>query len=345
MQRFLIRYILFILFISGILFSCMGPAFFDRTVTVAFYNTENLFDTIDDSKKKDNEFTPSGAKKWTTNRYRAKIDSIGKVLGAIGEYNFPALIGLCEVENRKVTEDLIHSDYLQKGKYKIVHFDSPDVRGIDNALLYQPDFLKLENTIPIPVRFPENHYPTRDILYIKGRLPDNEELHLFVNHWPSRVGGQERSEPRRMFVAALLRQKTDSIFQTNSNARIIIMGDLNDEPDNRSVSEVLRAGMPGPSTKPDTLFNLMLPLDKAGEGSYNYRGKWNLLDQIIVSGTLLNDKNGWSVDGEATIFHPKWMEHRGTKYTVPSKTYGGKRYYGGFSDHFPVRIQLKRKKK
>ena len=341
MQRYLNLYSLFVLFTLGIFSSCSRPSQVNRPVTIAFYNVENLFDTTDDLKKKDDEFTPQGAKKWTSNRYRAKVNSLGKVLAAIGDENLPGLIGLCEVENLNVLEDLANSGHLQQGGYELVHFDSPDVRGIDNALLYRPEFFKLQYAETISVIFPENPYPTRDILYIKGALNNNEILHIFVNHWPSRVGGQKRSEQRRMFTASVLRKKTDDIFQIDSTAKIIIMGDMNDEPVNRSVSEVLRAGKPGPSTRLDTLFNMMMPLNKAGEGSYNYQGKWNMLDQIIVSGALLNGKCGWSIEGKAEVFHPEWMEHRGKKYSVPSKTYGGNRYFGGFSDHFPVRIKLK----
>ena len=325
------------------MFSCNGPTEICSPVTVAFFNVENLFDTIDAPGKRDGDFTPVGSKKWTSVRYYAKLDSLGKVIAALGDQNFPGLVGLCEIENRQVIEDLIHCDFLKKGKYSLVHFDSPDARGIDNALLYRPGFFKVIEAEPIQVVFPENHYPTRDILYVKGSLSNNDVLHVFVNHWTSRMAGVEKSEPRRMHIASLLREKVDEIFIADPSAKIIIMGDLNDEPDNRSLAEILRAGMPGEATRHDTLFNMVMPLNLVGEGSYNYQGEWNMLDHMIVSGALLNENSGWQISGDADVFDPLWIVYQGRNYSSPSKTYSGSKYYGGFSDHFPVRIKLERK--
>ena len=249
------------------------------------------------------------------------------------------MIGLCEVENRKVLGDLISTGALAAAQYSVAHFESPDMRGIDVALLYRGDRFLIDKTEAIPIHFTEEpNYKTRDILHVSGKIK-KEEFHLFVNHWPSRIGGNEKTEPNRVFVATVLKQKVDEVLAQNPAANIIIMGDMNDEPENKSLLETLAAKAPGSGS---TLVNLMLPLDEQDKGTYNFRGNWNMLDNLIVSCSLLNGK-GFDVEGrQGYIFRKEWMEYKNKRGAVsPNRTYGGPNYYGGVSDHFPVYFVLK----
>lgn len=317
------------------LFSCKQEK---ETMTIAFYNVENLFDTIDDPNKKDEEFTPEGRKKWDQKRYEKKLNDLAKVLSSIDSVKLPAIIGLCEIENRKVVEDLIQTGKLAKAKYKVAHIESPDVRGIDVALAYQNKQFKFVSQEAIPINFEDApDYKTRDILHVSGRLK-GEDTHIFVNHWPSRIGGLEQSEPRRTFVASVLKNKVDEIIAENPSANIIIMGDMNDEPDNKSLLETLSAKLPGSNSG---LANLMFPLDQQNKGTYNYRNTWNMLDNLVVSKSMLDEKGLDVVGKEGHIFRKEWMEFKNSKGEIyPNRTYGGPNYYGGISDHFPVYFQL-----
>ncbi|MBN2637336.1 MAG: hypothetical protein JXR61_13770 [Prolixibacteraceae bacterium] len=314
----------------------------NSTITIVFYNVENLFDTVDKPDKADEEFTPNGAKEWNEERYAKKINDIAKVLSSVNSQELPEMIGLCEVENRKVLEDLVENDLLKQGEYKIVHYESPDTRGIDNAFIYRPDEFEVNFSQPIPVSFEgEPDFYTRDILYVKGKTNNKEELHIFVNHWPSRIGGTEETEYARLAVATIVKSKIDSIQAQNSMAEIIVMGDMNDEPSNYSLSEILAA------VKPDSnvngLVNLMYPVYDQNLGSYVYQGNWNMLDNIIVSSNLLDDDGFSCTEKKGHVFHQEWMEYKNTEGEIsPNKTYGGLNYYGGVSDHFPVYISLKK---
>ena len=303
---------------------------------IVFYNVENLFDTENTKGGNDAEFTPQGANKWTADRYIKKVNDISKVLSSVNKNELPEIIGLCEIENRKVLDDLVKTKLLKEGNYEIEHFESPDFRGIDCALLYRPDEFKVIKSTQIHVAFADDpKYTTRDILYMKGETRNREEFHIFVNHWPSRIGGLEQTEPKRVAVAQMLKSKTDSVLKINRNANILVMGDLNDEPSNKSISEVLAAK--SPEVKNATLVNLMFPVHKNKKGSYNYRGNWNMLDNIIVSAGLLDDNGFQCVEKQGFVFHEKWMEYEDkTNGTTPNRTYGGPNYYGGVSDHFPV---------
>lgn len=310
-----------------------------QSLTVAFYNTENLFDTQDDPHINDNEFLPDSEKKWDLARYQKKQSDLARVLSEIDTVALPALIGLCEIENRQVLNDLVANKYLQAGKYAIAQFESPDPRGIDVALLYRPSVFKISSSEAIPVGFAdEPKWKTRDILHVSGKI-GKETFHVFVNHWPSRIGGEEETEAKRMQVASILKSKVDEVLAQNPKANIVIMGDMNDEPLNKSLIETLGAKAPG-SNAP--LVNLMLPLDEQNLGTYFYRGNWNMLDNLVVSRSLINGK-GCEVDGaRGYIFRKKWMEFTSKKgETSPNRTYGGSNYYGGVSDHFPVYFVLK----
>jgi len=313
-----------------------------RNFTVVFYNVENLFDTKNTPDGRDAEFTPDGKNKWTEDRYLKKLDDISKVLSSVNKNELPEIIGLCEIENRTVLDDLIATKLLSGGNYKIEQFESPDFRGIDCALIYRPDEFKVLKSTPIKVVFAdEPKFTTRDILYVKGETNNHEEFHIFVNHWPSRTGGLEQTEPKRMAVAKILKNKIDSVQNINPDANILVMGDMNDEPSNKSLSEVLSAK--SPEVQNAVLVNLMYPVHNSKKGSYNYRGNWNMLDNIIVSAGLIDNQGFQCKEKEGYVFHEKWMEYEVKNGEIsPNRTYGGPNYYGGVSDHFPVYIHLTR---
>lgn len=310
---------------------------------IAFYNVENLFDTIDHPDKPDEEFTPTGRNKWTTERYNTKLERLAQVIEAM---QMPALIGVCEVENEQVLRDLAAQPTLKAASYGVAHIESNDYRGIDNALIYNTkrfSVLRLDHQV---LDFPRDitegkPYSSRDLVHITGILDGNLLVHVFVNHFPSRRGGLTASEPKRVFVAHELRKMVDAVRTQDPNAHIIIMGDFNDETDNKSIRETLGA-QPTDGPTAGELVNCFAALDAAGQGSYNYRGDWNMLDQIIVSDNFLapNAPTRVLLD-EATIFQQPWMMYDDKRNgPTPSRTYGGPNYYGGYSDHLPVFIDL-----
>jgi len=318
----------------------------ENSFTIVFYNVENLFDTINNPNKIDEQFLPDSVKKWNTGRYKKKINDLGRVISSININELPELIGLCEVENKTVLKDLVNGRFLSKGNYAFVHEESPDVRGIDVALLYRKDeFIYLNHKIYRIYYDFEPKTTTRDILYVKGKLKNNEKLHVFINHWSSRRGGQKESEPKRLHTAKILRSKIDSVLKDNKKAKIVIIGDFNDEPENKSLYEVLNAKNNFYSNDFKELYNLMFDKSINGHGTYNYRGNWNMLDNIIISQSLLKSKKAYIVPSDGgQIFKKRWMLYDNVKtgQLTPSKTYGGPNYYGGISDHFPVYVILRK---
>ena len=308
---------------------------------VMFYNVENYFDTLDDPTTNDNEFTPDGSMRWTVGRYIDKRNNIFRVIAHVGEWDPPAIVGLCEIENRDVLQDLIKNTPLMKYPYRIIHKDSPDQRGIDVALLYRDDYLKCIAQQFIRVRFPDNRRRTRDILYATLRTLKGDTLHVFVCHFPSRVGGQRQSEPGRLLAASLVRNKVDSIFSRNPMARIVVTGDMNDGPLDKSLRSELRALPDTTQAKPSTLFNLSAYKMKESTGTIKYQGKWSVFDQIIVSGGLLRGSLRTDVD-RCHIFRADYLFEPDKRYqgVIPFRTYIGQRYNGGFSDHLPVYIDI-----
>ena len=305
-----------------------------------FYNVENLFDTINNPNTKDEDFLPESEKKWNSERYFDKLDKLAQVLTHPSENN-PLFVGFAEVENRFVVLDLMQTGRLSNTQYRVVHYDAPDIRGIDVAFAYDHDRFIVVHQKAIGLSIiDEPDYKTRDILYVKGLLKDSLELHVFVNHWSSRRGGAEASEYKRVNAAEKLLHKTDSIRKGNPSAQIIIMGDFNDYPDNKSIREVLKAG----SLEDGNQFvNLALPLHKKGIGTYNYRGDWGMLDQLIVSPNLLVNEKGLRIkNGELYLVNDdQFMYISKTGEKSPSKTYGGPNYYGGYSDHLAIYGYLK----
>ena len=314
-----------------------------EALRVGFYNLENLFNTVNDTMVRDGEFTPTGMKNWNDYRYNQKSNQMAQAIFAMGGWEFPAIVGLCELENKGVIEDLIQRDVIEKANYQIVHYESIDRRGIDVALIYRPSKFEVLFSKPYRIQLDgDPDFRTRDVLYVKGVALSKDTLHLFVNHWPSRYGGQLESEPKRMAAARTVRSVVDSIYKTQPRAQIIIMGDLNDHPENKSISDVLQAGTLG--EEGHDLVNLM-----TGEmnypGSHRYRGEWSFLDHIIVSPALL-DNLGLSVSGNrAWVTDSPLLLTDDNRYPgkMPFRTYGGPTFLGGFSDHLPVFIDLELK--
>lgn len=336
---------LFVVSLSVFIFSCSSKKDSSKIVQddyarLLFYNVENLFDTIDTEGVRDAEYTPESEKEWNTERYQDKLTKLSKVIAAADTGYFPDIIGLSEIENEEVIIDLINTKYLQNQVYSILHQNSPDQRGIDVALVYNKAYIPLF-TDYILVDLPGNRTNTRDILYSKGVLYE-DTVHIFVNHWPSRYGGKEKSDPKRAFTAQVLRNTIDSIQSADASPRIIIMGDFNDYPPDSSLSSVLNAKA-SLEENPDDLINLAWDINAAGSGSYSYKNDWGALDQFIISANLFS-KGILTANQESFIVVKKdWMLYTDTKgRQSPSRSYGGKNYYGGYSDHLPILLKLKR---
>ncbi len=313
---------------------------------VMFYNVENLFDTFDDPDKRDEEFLPNGDRYWTNRRFNDKLRRIFQVVIAVGEGKQPALIGLCEVENRYVLEMLLERTPLGRMGYKIIHKESPDRRGIDVALLYHEAQFTPIMYNAIPVIDPDNeNFATRDILYVKGTM-ETDTLHYYVNHWPSKFGGAIETIPQRALAASILKSNTDSIFETNPQAKIIIMGDFNDAPIEESITKHLGAVSNFNTVNNTLLYNLSHKHAAQGLGTIKFRGKWELIDQFIVSGALLKGEKIHTSTESFRIFEAPFLMEKDEAYLgmKPFRTYIGFRYNDGFSDHLPILLDLKYKK-
>ncbi len=316
-----------------------------RLHTIAFYNTEKLYDTKDDPQTNDDPYTPNGEMNWTQERYELKLKNIATVIAGIGGDNGPAIIGLAEVENRQVLEDLINTPPLRKLGYKIIHQDMKDEQGLDIALLYKPKVFKPTATDYIKIDFKERNYSSRDILQVKGEL-QGELVTLYVNHWPprgrSRRGRQDES--RLQAAAATLRQAIDKQQKADPNVRIIAIGDYDAEPRSAVMQQTLKAtGRPNPAYQ-EELFNTHYISFVNGLGSYVYRGDFQMLDQVLVSKSLIDPKEGLEyVRGSAKIYDPVTIKYTLGKFKeAPKSTFSGRSYLGGYSDHFPVFIQVRR---
>lgn len=311
---------------------------------VMSYNVENYFDCVDDSLTRDEEYLPGKMRGWNYNRYVQKQTNIARVIVAVGGWTPPAIVGLCEVESRKAIIELTRYSPLSNLKYAYVHYESPDLRGVDVALLYQPDVFRLIVSRPVSITFENgSKSTTRDILYVCGQVPSGDTLHVFVCHFPSRLGGEMESANKRQQTAAVLRQQVDEVFSKDNDANIIIMGDFNDYPDNESLDQVLNAVFPEKPFLATNLYNLMYPLHKAGKGTHKHGGDWGVLDQIIVSGSLLNESSElYTTTDAAEIFDADFLSEEDRKFLgkQPFRTYNGMKYNGGFSDHYPVYVDF-----
>lgn len=309
-----------------------------------FYNVENLFDWYDDPLTADDDFLPARQMHWTKRRCLHKINNIYKVIVAAGEWEPPEIVAFAEIENRFVLNLLIKETPLSKFHYDIIHHNSPDGRGIDVALLYRPDRLQKISESPVTISDPDSvNIGTRDILYCTFRTKEADTIHLYINHWPSRSGGQLASEHLRMLAAKVLKSKTDSLTGVSPSSKIIIMGDFNDQPDNRSLREILQAVYPEEPLVRKKLYNLSyIKSGSSVAGTHKFQGTWAILDQVIVSGNLLNYGTLFTTKERYRIFDASFLLEPDDKYlgTKPNRTYIGYKYHGGYSDHLPVCIDL-----
>lgn len=311
------------------------------SMTVMFLNTENLFDTVDDPAKNDDEFTPEGEYRWSQGRYWSKLNTLSKVMVAVDEDMAPALVGLGEVENETVLTDLTARASLREAGYRFVMTDSPDRRGIDVALMYRRTFFQYISHECLRVDLsPKGGSPTRDILHVTGRLENYDTLDVYVCHWPSRIGGVEETEPLRMIAARKVRQSVDSIFSVRRKPYVLIMGDLNEGPDDPAV----RQGLEAVPYESDTYLkdrNLMTVMDPLPGGSYKYQGEWDKYDQFILSTSLLNGL-GCTQALNQRICDLDFLLEDDDAYggQKPLRTYNGRRYQGGVSDHLPIIVTL-----
>ncbi len=325
---------------------------------VMSWNVENLFDTHHDTLKNDYEYLPEAIRHWNYTKYKKKLANIAQVITAVGEWEPPALVGLCEVENDSVLRDLTRRSPLKEMSYRYVMTNSPDIRGIDVALLYQRDLFKLVSYRSISIPPFAHHRPTRDLLHVSGLLLTGDTLDVFVCHLPSRSGGAKESEPYRLHVAKVLRMSTDSIFKSRLHPQLIIMGDFNDYPNNKSIKDILEATMPinekkvspklessnskSSSTQinPQKLYHMLARKAMSHNfGSYKFHGQWGLLDHLIVSGTLLNTSSRFfTCEDYANVAYLPFLLTDDQKYgdKEPLRTYKGMKYQGGISDHLPV---------
>lgn len=328
-------------FISTLLL--LGSVAAQQKVCVAFYNQENLFDTINNPNKNDEEFLPEGKYKWNTERYLNKLDHMAKVIASMNNGAGADFLGLCEVESIEALTDLTKNKQLEKMAYKTLFFEGEDERGIDNAFIYKSSLVKEAKGQSIKINsegIDGDH--TRDILIAELTLKNNEKIFFIVNHWPSRREGEKESEFKRIYVAGEVRKACDAIYAKDAKANIIVMGDLNDEPTNMSVVGTLGATGAVAKTKDKMLYNTVKELAMDGQGSHKFKNEWSMLDQIIISANLLNEKSKVSfVQGSAQVYKQDFMLETDEKYKGnPLRTFAGMKYLNGYSDHLPVMIYL-----
>lgn len=332
--------------VIGILYGVAGRAHADTVPhIIMFYNVENLFHPSDDSLKADDDFTPTGSYHWTHKKYYLKISMVGKVIVAAGMGDPPWLVGLAEIENEQVLKDLCYKSPMRKYRYRYVHYDSPDRRGVDVALLYRDSCVEILRSRKIPVVFPFDTFArNRDILYAVVRFPSGDSLHVMVNHWTSRYGGYAATVPKRNWYATVVRQYVDSLIRDNPHAKILITGDFNDYATDESMTDHLRVHEHGSRLPRDTLYNLMLPFARQSlRGSHKHEDFWGCLDQFIVSDAWLTDTTGVRQIGDANIFDADFLLVDDEKYGGKKnfRTFLGPRYIGGFADHLPVYVMFR----
>lgn len=309
---------------------------------IVFYNVENLFDTKKDSVTLDEEFTPLSERHWTNHRFENKIRMIYKALITAGNGQFPDIIGLAEVENLWVIEQLVSKTPLNRVQYGIIHKDSPDPRGIDVALLYRKDRIKPIDYEHIPVSGEGKYkFRTRDILHFTAEL-GKEQIHFFVNHWPSRSGGYIETKEKREITAGILRKSVDSLLIKNPTSNILLMGDFNATPKEKCFTSILKA-LPYPgNNEPSFLVNLSTSWIKKAEGTIRNGGQWEIFDQIICSQNLLHNNILKIETDQSGICNFDFLLEPDLTYLgeKPFRTYLGPKYHGGTSDHLPVKICL-----
>ena len=317
---------------------------------VMFWNIENFFDTVDDPEVRDDEFTPDGVKAWNDAKYEKKLANVERVVFDIAAQDriYPAVVGFSEVENRSVLEDIISTPKLAPASYRIVHYDSPEARGVDVAFLYRPDQFKLEGSFPVKADVPQlPNFRTRDILTMWGTI-EGEPFYFMVVHWPSRLGGKEASEFKRVALGEQMRRLADSVLMQNPKTKIVAMGDFNDDPTDPSMEEALGAKGDEKKLTEGDFFNPYYKMIKAGMGTLAYGDAWNIFDNIVVTENLIS-----APKGELKLQKPKGSKFYGAIFRAhylfqkegqykgyPLRTYVSNSFQGGYSDHLPVYIYI-----
>lgn len=301
--------------------------------TVAFYNLENLFDIYDDQQTNDNDFLPTSRKKWTPKRYENKLRKLSFAISNIGKNEtgkHPAIVGIAEIENAKVIEDLLASQHLEGCHYDYVHYNSLDERGIDVALIYDTTAFEVTHSEPFRVYLIDDDGEpdyTRDILLVSGLL-DDEMIHVIVNHWSSRREGAEETEPKRFAAANKVLEIINDLNQEFETPKIIVIGDFNDDPSSNSIKKLVDG---------QGLFNPMEVLHTYSRGTTSHNFKWNLFDQILFTTNFFETTPNTLSFDKAEIFDDDFLKLFNGKYKgKPFRTYVGPKYKGGYSDHFPV---------
>jgi len=317
---------------------------------IGFWNVENLYDTINDVMKNDEEFTPEGANRWTGERYRKKLDRLAEVISQMATDVTPdglAIMGMCEIENVHVVEDLVRHPLLKSRNYNIVHIEGPDARGVDPSFIYNPKYFRVKKSVSYPVHLEtDTSHKTRDILVVSGFFPGEEPMAILVNHWPSRRGGEAASRPNRIKAGKVARHIADSLMKDNPKIKIAIMGDFNDDPVNESIKKSIGTYASIDKAVPSEFFNPMEKLFKEGIGTLAYRDSWNLFDQILLNHPWIpGDYITWQYYSVRVFNKPFLRTDFGNFKGYPFRTFSGGTYTGGYSDHFPVYIIIAKEKK
>jgi len=339
MTRYTLHLLLFLVVLSSA--TCRNKAIVSNgdRLSIAFYNIDNLYDDLDDTDHDDQDFTPNGQYHWSSERYHQKLDNMAKVIAQLANGKAPDVLGVCELESAKALEDLINTGDL-KGQYGMVHYDSPDERGVDVALIYKTDKFKVLSSEKVPVVLTKDlNDRTRDQLFVKAvALASNDTLCFYVCHFPSRREGKDESEINRMDAAKTCRNFINSHLNMSSD-NLIVMGDFNDEPWDRSIKEGIIAN--NINQKDDTdLLNLMYDFKSAGRGSYNFKGQMNCLDQFMITQSLIDGKKLEYIKKSVNILDADWLTQKGKYDGFPLRTFGGNKWLNGYSDHYPIYLEL-----
>jgi hypothetical protein len=341
------------LLIISILFLSFSTAYAQKDSyhpsLIGFYNLENFYDTVNNPLVDDEEFLPNSERHYNTHIFLDKVDRLTYVIAQLGTDINPdglALLGVAEIENDTVLKALVKHKSLKSRNLKIVHYDSPDRRGIDVGLLYNPKYFTVLSSAPLFVQLPggsKEAFFTRDILYVKGIL-DGDTIHVMVGHWPSRSGGEERSMPARAAAAGVCKKVVDSLMAIDLNTKVIIMGDLNDDPVSPSMTKVLQAKGSVKGLKDGGLYNPWFDLYKRGIGTIAYQDSWGLFDQVVFSKAWLDKTQSGYFFQKASIFNREFLIQQTGKYKgYPKRTWDGSTYNYGYSDHFPVFVTMLKK--
>jgi hypothetical protein len=313
-------------------------------IAIAFYNCENFFDTVHNPAKEDEEFTPEGKYHYTQKIYEQKLHNLATVIQSMGGEDGPAMVGMAEVENNTVLNDLIQQPEIEKRHYKFEWFDGPDPRGINVAMLYSPKYFKVIKAEPLYIDLTgvNGKSLTRDVLHVYGIL-SGDTVDVFVNHWPSRRGGEDESVPKRAIAAKVDRDAVDKVMKHNSNAKVIVMGDFNDNPTDNSITGILGAKGEQNEVSPSGLYDPFINIFKSGKGTEEYKHSWNLFDQVIISGSFLQNNQHKLHYDKAAIYKPDFIiDHYKGHEGEPHRSFVGTHWINGYSDHFPVILYLSR---